>query len=185
MRLGSMARQATRVGLHLIMNFQQARQKATNTCNAARKHGTASNTGWSAFDNEFSASPPESYLKSIPPDTLRSMKQVLGSDYIFELTIGGISVYSMISPSYFLRVFIYGRLIRLSDGAVLWLDKIVGATKIDNLKDYKELETNNLALLKERYEKAIVNVFEPNRKFQTGMGFAYNTSSFFKGLFPQ
>jgi hypothetical protein len=155
------------------------------TCNAARKHGTASNTGWSAFDNEFSASPPESYLKSIPPDTLRSMKQVLGSDYIFELTIGGISVYSMISPNYFLRVYVYGRLIRLSDGAVLWLDKIVGATKIDNLKDYKELEANNLALLKENYEKAIVNVFDPNRKVQVGMSFSYSPSSFFKGLFPK
>jgi len=91
----------------------------------------------------------------------------------------------MISPNYFLRVYVYGRLIRLSDGAVLWLDKIVGATKIDNLKDYKELEANNLALLKENYEKAIVNVFDPNRKVQVGMSFSYSPSSFFKGLFPK
>jgi len=169
------------------VTYRELLTTCEKSCNAARKHGTASisTMGWTAFDNEFSRTPPENYLKSIPPDTLLSMKQVLGSDYIFELTLGGISIYSWVQGTYFLRVFIYGRLIRLSDGAVLWLDKIIGATKIDNLKDYKELEANNLALLKEHYEKAVVNVFDPNRKVRTGMSIAYDPSSFFKGLFPE
>jgi len=40
-------------------------------------------------------------------------------------------------------------------------------------------------LLKEHYEKAIVNVFDPNRKVQVGMSFSYSPSSFFRGLFPK
>jgi hypothetical protein len=169
------------------VTYRELLKTCENTCNAARKPGAASTStmGWTAFDNEFSRTSPGTYLKSIPPDTLLSMKQALGSDYIFELTIGGISVYSWVQGTFFLRVFVYGRLIRLPDGAVLWLDKTVGATKIDNLKDYKELEANNLALLKDHYEKAVGNVFDPNRKVRVGMSVSYNSSSFLKGLSPE
>ena len=168
------------------VTYRELLTTCEKTCNAARKHGTASKAPWVGLHliMNFHRTPPENYLKSIPPDTLLSMKQVLGSDYIFELTLGGISIYSWVQGTYFLRVFLYGRLIRLSDGAVLWLDKIIGATKIDNLKDYKELEANNLALLKENYEKAVVNVFDPNRKVRTGMSIAYDPSSFFQRAFP-
>lgn len=154
--------------------------------NAVRKHGTASaQMGWTAYDKEFVESPPEGYLKATAPDSLRSLKQVLGSDYVFELSISGVSVYSMIHPNFYLRVFVYGRLIRLSDGAVLWLDKVIGASKVDNLKDFKELEANNLALLKEHYARAVMNVFAPDRKGKLGMSLFYNPSSFFKGLFEK
>ena len=171
------------------VTYRELLTTCENACNAARKHGKASAAlAVTAYDNEFQYSFPDSYLKAVPPDALRSMKQVLGSDYIFELTIGGISVYSWVQGTFFLRVFVYGRLIRLSDGAVLWLDKIIGANKIDNLKDYKELEANNLALLREHYEKAIVNVFDPNRKIEFGsVASMYYTlsNSFFRGLFQE
>lgn len=168
------------------VTYRELLTTCETTCNAARKPGTANaQVGWTAFDKEFAERPPDSYLKAMAPDSLRSLKQVLGSDYIFELIISGISVYSMIHPNFYLRVFVYGRLIRLSDGAVVWLDKVIGAAKIENLKDFKELEMNNLALLKEHYEKAIMNVFDPNRKAKLGMSLFYNSSSFFKGLFEK
>ncbi len=166
--------------------YNELLKTCETACNAARKHGTASaQMGWTAYDKEFVQSPPDSYLKAMAPDSLRSLKQVLGSDYVFELSISGVSVYSMIHPNFYLRVFVYGRLIRLSDGAVLWLDKVIGAAKIENLKDFKELEANNLALLKENYKKAVMNVFAPDRKGKLGMSLFYNSSSFFKGLFQK
>jgi hypothetical protein len=129
--------------------------------NAVRKEGTASvQYSWTAFENEWISKSPDEYLKTMLPESIRSLKQTLGTDFILEVSISGISVFR--KPPTSLRVFTYGRLIRLSDGAVIWLAKGVGHSRIKDLNEFSELEANNLALLKEHYERAVTDLFHPD-----------------------
>ena len=128
-----------------------------------------------SYMDEWSSKSPVGYLKAKPPESIRSLKQILGTDFILEISIPGISILRFPGLATFFRVFVYGRLIRLSDGAVIWDTKGMGQTTVKELKSFKDFEANNMALLKEYYEKAITDkLFNPNY-----------TSNFFKDFLPK
>jgi len=127
----------------------------------------------SSYLEEFRLKCPNKYLKGKPLESVLLLKEVLDIDYIFELAISGISVYRHLGKATQLRLYVYGRLIRLSDGAVIWLNKGAGWSMIGDIKEFSELERNNLELLKTHFEKAVTWLFDMN---ECG-------SFFFKGIF--
>ena len=152
--------------------------------NAARETDKAdAHFGISSSFNEFINKTPYKYLNASPLESIRLLREVLDTDLIFELSISNILIYRSSGGLYTsLSVFGYGRLIRLSDGAVLWLSKADGGTRIKSFKDFSELERNNLELLKEYYEEAIRDFLNINRSALCCLG--GGASPFlFKGLF--
>lgn len=128
---------------------------------AARQAGTANaKYGTTAFGDEWNTKPPNAYLQASLPELKQSL-QGAGIDQLLELSLGGISINSLGLGVNALLVFTYARLIRLSDGVVIWDAKGVGESRIANLEKYSQLEANNLALLKHHYEKAVMNLLDP------------------------
>jgi len=130
------------------------------TFNAARRRHTANpRTYQTAFQIEWQHSPPMAYLGASRPELKHSLLGA-GIDHLLELSIGGITLTR--NPIQFsILVFTYARLIRLSDGAVIWDGKGLGVSQIADVEQYSQLEANNLALLKQHYEKAVMNLFDP------------------------
>ena len=149
-----------------IENFQKLVRECETSFNEAREVTKATSAG-SSFLKEWVFSPPHKYLMVKPSDSILSLQKTLGIDYILELSLAGIEVqrHTLISA---IGVYVYGRLIRLSDGAVIWLDKGAGSERIDNFDNFSELEQNNLELLRKYYTSAIVNLFDPNKTHLNG-----------------
>jgi len=133
--------------------------------------------GLPAFGVEWTDKPPYNYLKTTVLGNIRSLKETAGIDFVLELHLAGISI----TRPHSLRVvaaYVYGRLVRLSDGAVLWLDKGFGSYSKAKFERFSDLEKNNLELLKECYEEAVIDLFDPNKPDFAG-------GPFLKGLIPR
>ncbi len=166
---------------------QETYSKLVKTCedslNKVRKKANArpvsnQSHGESAFFVEWSEHIPEKYLKAPPPEQLSSLSETTGVEFILELSLVGIAVVRGCGNISNMEIFAYGRLIRLSDGAVIWLDKGSGYWRKCNYKKFEDLEQDNMKLIREYYEKAVIDLFDPNKG-------ALHGGSFFKGLFPK
>lgn len=102
----------------------------------------------------------EYYQKAIPPETIDSLKKDVSTDFVLELSILGISAYNV--PPTYIDLIVYARLIRMSDGNVIWFNVGAGRSTIEDINNFSDLEANNLSLLKEHYEKAVLQLFNPN-----------------------
>ncbi len=137
--------------------------------NADRRPARADLSG-SAFRNEWRGTPPVRYLKAPPAADLRAAVRPLGVDFLLELAVTGITVGKNPNwPWNELFVFVFGRLIRLADGEVLWLSRQVGSSGALRIA---ELARGNLAPVREAYDKAVADLcrvegifadFQPNR----------------------
>lgn len=56
-------------------------------------------------------------------------------------------------------LFAHARLVRLSDGAIIWLDKGSGTYSLDDFNNFSELEKNNFKLLDKYYKMAVYDLF--------------------------
>lgn len=111
------------------------------------------------------------YLKAPPPEAFRLLRQKADIEFLLELSIEGITVFRI--PPTFLTVSVNGRLIRLFDLAVLWINVGGGITRIRDIEKFSDLEADNLALLKQHYENALRELVK-----------ADNPSNVFKGFVP-
>ncbi len=134
--------------------------------------------GESAFFVEWSERTPDDYLKAASPELLSSLRETPGLEFVLELSLVGIAVVRGCGDISNMEIFAYGRLIRLSDGAVIWLDKGSGYCRKCKYKEFEDLEQDNMKLIREYYEKAVIDLFDPNKGDLHG-------GSFFKGLFPK
>lgn len=134
--------------------------------------------GESAFFVEWSEYAPEEYLKSAAPELISSLRETSGVEFILELSLAGIAVVRSCAGITNMEIFVYGRLIRLSDGAVIWLDKGSGYWRKFKYKKFADLEQDNMKLLREYYEKSVIDLLDPKKGDLHG-------ASFFKGLFPK
>jgi hypothetical protein len=91
------------------------------------------------------------------------------ADYLCELTVGKFIVGSGTWQANTLGMTLYGRLIRLSDGAVLWRDKKMAGVRIQGMESFADLEKNNLALLKSHFEKLVGEFIKPDSDFVSGL----------------
>ncbi len=134
--------------------------------------------GESAFFVEWEQDPPHEYLKAPPPEAISSLKQTLGMEFVLEFSLTGISVVRGCGNSRF-EVHAYGRLVRLSDGAVIWLDKARGLYIClqCEYKEFTDLEQDNMKLMKEYYDRAVSDLLDPKKGDLDG-------GTFFKGLSP-
>lgn len=161
----------------LVKTCEASLNKVRKPANA-QPVSNSKNSDSSAFEMEWAENTPYDYLKVPPPELLRSLKETLGVEFVLEFTVAGISVVRTCGDLTRMEVFAYGRLIRLSDGAVIWLDKGSGYWRKFKYKEFADLEQDNMKLLKEYYEKAVIDLFDPNKGVLHG-------GSFFKGLFPK
>lgn len=102
------------------------------------------------------------YLKAQPSQDLRARFRHLGVDFLLELYVMGISVRRSFGSSGIVYVVVYGRLIRLADGEVLWLTRQLGSSGV---ADIAELARDNLAPLREAYDRAVVELCTVDRIF--------------------
>ena len=150
-------------------------RRAEAAFNAARRPARADPpTGFTSFRYEALRTPPMSYLQAGPPEGLRALRDTNQIDYLCEFSIGGISVLRG-GGSAVLQVVWYARLIRLTDGLVVWSSASIPLpgqrptvythrieqSRIEGLEHYSQLEANNLALLKQHYERVVRNLFDP------------------------
>ena len=134
----------------------------------------ANTFGNSAFDAEWAENAPYEYLKATPLEGVRALRETLGVDIILEVSLAGISMVRGCGGSY-LEVYAYGRLIRLSDGAVMWLDKGCGVRQKCKYKDFEALEKDDMKLIRQYYEEAVTHLLKPR-------GFTWKGGPFLRGL---
>ncbi len=132
---------------------------------------------------EWAENAPYEYLKVRPPEAVCSLKETLGLHFILELSLAGISMIRSSFGISNLEVYAYGRLIRLSDGAVVWLDKGCGVCDKCKYKDFSDLEKDNMQLIRDYYEKAVMHLINPSERRKPGGG-VLHAGPFLRGLFP-
>ncbi|KAF0144752.1 MAG: hypothetical protein FD156_1581 [Nitrospirae bacterium] len=115
-------------------------------------------TGLGGGRNGASGQEMVEYIKTSPLKHIHSQKESLTGHAVLEFYITGIGIQG---PPYTLLLVVYTRLSRPTDGAVIWANMGIGASRLEDLKGFPELEKNNLALLKEHYEKALVGLLNP------------------------
>lgn len=127
--------------------------------NAARTRiGPDAINGVSSYAMEWSNAPPRKYLSASPGADMLALQR-LGLDLVLEVSIHGI-VYNRHGSFIQAIAMAYARLIRLSDGSVVWADRGVGGGKIiRGVKSFTELEANDLALIKKHSEEALMSLF--------------------------
>lgn len=127
--------------------------------NSARtRTGPNAIDGVPSYSVEFSKAPPLKYLDAPPVADVLALKR-LDIDYVLELSIHAFQ-YARYGGYTQPVVLAYARLIRLSDGLVVWVDKGVGGAKaMRGLESFAELEANNLALIKKHFEETVMSLF--------------------------
>ena len=118
-----------------------------------------------ALREEFWTKPPMKYLRARPTRDLGKIGERLGVDFILELSLAGISM-EPVGPFGIqggtLSVFVYGRLIRVADEAVVWLNRAAAGVHEKELTDLQE----DLELLREDFDEAVMRVCEPDGIFR-------------------
>jgi hypothetical protein len=104
-----------------------------------------------------------------PLEGAYSPQELPGLDYLVELTIGKFVVGGGTLQRNTLGVFLCGRLIRLSDGVVLWRDRTIVGVRIEGMETFADLEKNDLALLKAHFSKLVDEVLGPDSSFLAGL----------------
>jgi hypothetical protein len=127
--------------------------------------------------------PPYSYLKAKHSEGILSLRDALGVDYLLELYQNSISIWHH-PPLTIMFVGAYGRLVRLSDGAIIWLDSGTGNYRLDDFNNFSELEKNNFELLKKYYELTVNNLFNKDTMRAAPLENPYDFY-IFKELFPK
>lgn len=160
--------------------YNRVVEESETLFNAARHPVTVGSFGkdgeiLSALAYELDHAPPDEYLRVAPPDSVLSLAKTVGADYILELSFGGIGLYRVPLFTTSFVAMVYCRLVRVSDGAVLWLDTGAGLSDAGKVKDFADLEQNDLEGLKRHYTKAVDVLFDTKK-----MG-----GSFLKTLFPK
>lgn len=128
--------------------------------NSARmRTGPDAIRGGSSYGVEFYQASPMKYLDAPPIAEVLALRR-LDIDYVLELSIHAF-LYTRIVGNTAPSVLAYARLIRLSDGLVVWADRGVGVPKkfIRGLESFAELEANNLALIKKHFEEVVMSLF--------------------------
>lgn len=113
----------------------------------------------------------DKYMKESLPENIRSLKQVLNSDFVIEVCVDRISVQKVCGMESALGVDIIARLIRLADGEVIWLRTGAGASRLKGIKNFSDLEKNKLELLRRHYELATRNIYEKKGLYVFFRGF--------------
>ena len=114
----------------------------------------------------------DKYMKESLPENIRSLKKVLNSDFVIEVCIDRILVQKACGMGS-LEVDIIARLIRLSDGEVIWLRTGFGESELKGIKNFSDLEKNKLELLRKHYELATRHIY-PKKALNV----------FFRGFLP-
>jgi hypothetical protein len=127
--------------------------------NSARtRTGPNAIDGVTSYSIEFSHASPRKYLDAPPIADVLALKR-LDIDYVLELSIHAFQ-YARYAGNTVPEVLAYARLIRLSDGLVVWADKGVGGAEgMRGLESFVELEANNLALIKKNFEDSVKSLF--------------------------
>lgn len=129
--------------------------------NSARtRTGPDAIRGGSSYGVEFYQASPMKYLDAPPIADVLALKR-LDLDYVLEVSIHAFQYTRYVGGYTLPTVLVYARLIRLSDGLVVWADRGVGVPKkfIRGLESFAELEANNLALIKKHFEEVVMSLF--------------------------
>jgi len=92
-----------------------------------------------------------------------------GIEYLLELILEVVLVHcNSCFPARF-AIDVTGRLVRISDGAVLWAERGGSSVSIPGLAYFSDLEKNDLALMKNRFDEAMKTLLSPSHPFLRGL----------------
>jgi hypothetical protein len=90
-------------------------------------------------------------------------------DYLLELTVGKLAVDGGTWRSTTLGTVLYGRLIRLSDGAVLWREKTLKGVRLDGVEKQEDFERDGYAVIRTNFSTLAREIFSPDSEFVSGL----------------
>lgn len=111
---------------------------------------------------------PDEFPKARVADALRELRRE-GSEYLFEVYLEDLTVFHSGSGSRLIAT-VGARLIRLSDGAVVWFRDGEGRSSLPGLASFSELERDMLFPLKQHYGQAVLDLVSPDASFLGGLG---------------
>lgn len=133
------------------------RQTLEEKYNETRIQGRAKPGGLiSSSDDEYQNGHYNKFLHQKLPDQVLTELRKHNINYFLEIYLGSINYKD---PSAFdwiyCTVATYSRLNRVSDGAIIWLNKSIGGTILKNIQSLSDLEKDNMSLLKQGYQQAL------------------------------
>lgn len=101
-----------------------------------------------------------SYVTSPADETVRALRKE-GAEYLFQAYLVRIIVSRPALAGNRIVVVVAGRIVRLSDGAVVWFREASGSAPVPKIRSFSDLEKDNLSLLKQCFEAAVATLLGP------------------------
>jgi hypothetical protein len=90
-------------------------------------------------------------------------------DYLLEFIVGKLFIEGGTFQSTNLGVVLYGRLIRLKDGAILWKEKILTGKRLEGMKKLEDFSEEKFKILRTAFGAVAQATFDPGSDFILGL----------------